>query len=159
MLQKRDPDASNCGTNVVIRPFGSDLITFEMRGLKKSVFFFNFFTDIKHNKTHEVDIKSWSDFDLWPTIRCARIKGFQRTSKKAFRHLWKSVGPFFWKLEENMSKNRLSTASGLQIIFCTFFLFILAIIQTSESLRNIKNLQKQKQEEPLAMNVSISHAL
>ena len=46
----------------------------------------NFFAEIRHSRppsdfqSHHVGARV-SDFDVWPTIRCARIRAFKRTSK------------------------------------------------------------------------------
>ena len=89
-LESSDPRASNGGSNVRIRPLGVDLITFEMAELPKNMLFSSTFLSIpnpitwesdNYFKSHEVDPK-WSDFDVLPTIRCARIRAFQRTSNQ-----------------------------------------------------------------------------
>ena len=51
----------------------------------------------RHFKTHEIG-RIRSDFDVWPAIRCARIRAFQRTSNQSNATLLKVCEAIFLKI-------------------------------------------------------------
>ena len=77
---------NNGGSNVEIPPLGAHLITFETAELPKNMIFLSTVFrpiatpipwQLPHFESAEIGPK-WSDFDVWPTVGCARIRVFQR---------------------------------------------------------------------------------
>ena len=80
--ESADPGASNGGSDNKIRPFGTDLARFEKIACQmignNSCDFFQILEQFDRFKSAENGFK-WLDFNVRPTMGCAKVGTFQRT--------------------------------------------------------------------------------
>ena len=95
-LENTDPGVSNDGPKVEFRPFGADLIIFEMAKLSNHKIFLSLFLPMTnpitrqsgHFKISEIGSKKL-EFDFWPTVRYARVSTLQRISNQRHTAHWR----------------------------------------------------------------------
>ena len=84
-LESFDPGASNGGSNFISRHFGVDMVAFHVAGLprisnlSKSIGWDSGFWVTRSHQKAPCHPKV-SENKVWPTVRCARVRAFQRTS-------------------------------------------------------------------------------
>ena len=80
-LETPDPGAPNGGSNFIFRPFGADLVTFDLTELPNKWKFLWFFCQLiwllmfqlDNFKSDEIGSKR-SDYDVWHLVGCASVR-------------------------------------------------------------------------------------